>query len=138
MAIIYRLSHIVKERYTDVGVGGSHFSFPVGVAHTYGSMKWEHDSVPKPTESQLITWMNEKNAESAIADVREQRNKKLVESDWSQGADVPVGIKTTYQTYRQELRDLPSKYPNPTFNGTANVASKHLRLTDVVWPTKPS
>ena len=108
MAIIHRVSHIIKERYTDVGVGGSHFSFPVGVAHTYGSMKWEHDSVTKPTESQLITWMNEKNAASAIADVREQRNKKLVESDWSQGADVPVGIKTTYQTYRQALRDFPS------------------------------
>ena len=80
MAIIYRLSHIVKQRYTDVGVGGSHFSFPVGVAHTYGAMKWEHDTVPKPTEAQLITWMNEKNAESALSEVRVERNKKLVET----------------------------------------------------------
>ena len=55
MAVIYRLSHIIKERYTDVGVGGSHFSFPVGVAHTYGAMVWEHETVPKPTEAQLIS-----------------------------------------------------------------------------------
>ena len=108
MAVIYRLSHIIKERYTDVGVGGSHFSFPVGVAHTYGAMKWEHDTVPKPTEVQLTTWMNEKNAESALAEVRVERNKKLVESDWSQGADVPNSIKSPYQTYRQALRDFPT------------------------------
>ena len=130
MSIIYRVSHIIKERYTDVGVGGSHFSFPVGVAHTYGSMKWEHDSVPKPTESQLITWINEKNAASAIVDVREQRNKKLVESDWSQGADIPVGIKTTYQTYRQELRDLPSNNSKWTMDDNG--------IVSINWPTKPS
>jgi len=130
MSIIYRVSHIIKERYTDVGVGGSHFSFPVGVAHTYGSMKWEHDTVPKPTESQLITWMNENNAASAIADVREQRNKKLVESDWSQGADVPVGIKTTYQTYRQALRDLPSDSSKWTMDDNG--------IVSISWPTSPS
>ena len=62
----------------------------------------------------------------------------LAESDWTQTPDVPAAIKTSWKTYRQELRDLPSKYPNPTFDGNANVASKHLRLTDVVWPTKPS
>ena len=93
-------------------------------------MTWEHDTVPKPTESQLITWMNEKNAASAIADVREQRNKKLVESDWSQGADVPVGIKTTYQTYRQELRDLPSNSSKWTMDDNG--------IVSIDWPTKPS
>ena len=130
MAIIYRLSHIIKERYTDVGVGGSHFSFPVGVVHNYGSMVWEHDSVPKPTESQLITWMNEKNAASAIADVREQRNKKLVESDWSQGADVPNSIKSPYQTYRQALRDFPSDASKWTMDDNG--------MLSINWPTPPS
>ena len=130
MAQIYRLSHIVKERYTDVGVGGSHFSFPVGVPHTYDSMKWEHGSVPKPTESQLITWMNEKNAASAIADVREQRNKKLVESDWSQGVDVPDTIKASYRDYRQSLRELPSNPSNWTMDDNG--------IVSIDWPTKPS
>ena len=130
MAIIYRLSHIIKERYTDVGVGGSHFSFPVGVAHTYGAMKWENTDVTKPTETQLITWMNEKNAESALAEVRVERNKKLVESDWSQGADVPVGIKTTYQTYRQALRDFPTDSSKWTMDDNG--------MLSINWPTKPS
>ena len=130
MARIYRLSHIIKERYTDVGVGGSHFSFPVGVAHTYGSMKWEHETVPKPTEAQLIKWMNEKNAESALAEVRVERNKKLVETDWTQGADVPVGIKTTYQTYGQILRDLPTNGSKWTMDDNGMVS--------IDWPSKPS
>ena len=130
MARIYRLSHIIKERYTDVGVGGSHFSFPVGVAHTYGAMKWEHDTVPKPTEAQLITWMNEKNAESALAEVRVERNKKLVESDWSQGADVPNSIKSPYQTYRQALRDFPSDASKWTMDDNG--------MLSINWPTPPS
>ena len=130
MARIYRLSHIVKEKYTDVGVGGSHFSFPVGVAHTYGSMKWEHETVPKPTEAQLIKWMNEKNAESALAEVRVERNKKLVETDWTQGADVPDSIRTPYQTYRQALRDFPSDASKWTMDDNG--------ILSITWPTKPS
>ena len=130
MAVIYRLSHIIKERYTDVGIGGSHFSFPVGVAHTYGSMKWEHDTVSKPTEAQLITWMNEKYVESVFAEVRVGRNKKLVETDWTQGADVPVGIKTTYQVYRQALRDFPSDASKLTMDDNG--------IFSITWPTKPS
>ena len=130
MARIYRLSHIVRDRYTDVGVGGSHFSFTVCVAHTYGSMNWRHDTVPKPNEAQLITWMNEKNAESALAEVRVERNKKLVETDWTQGADVPVGIKTTYKTYRQSLRDLPTDSSKWTMDDNG--------ILSINWPTKPS
>ena len=130
MAQIYRLSHIVKDRYTDVGVGGSHFSFPVGVAHTYGAMYWVHETVPKPTEAQLITWMNEKNAENALVEVRVERNKKLVETDWTQGVDVPVGIKTTYQVYRQALRDFPSDTSKWTMDDNG--------ILSINWPTKPS
>ena len=130
MARIYRLSHIVKERYTDVGVGGSHFSFPVGIAHTYGSMVWEHDTVPKPTEAQLTIWMNEKNAESALAEVRVERNKKLVETDWTQGADVPHAISSQYRMYRQILRDLPSDSSKWTMDDNG--------IVSITWPTKPS
>ena len=130
MARIYRLSHIIKEIYTDVGVGGSHFSFPVGVAHTYGTMKWEHETVPKPTEAQLITWMNEKNAESALSEVREERNKKLIETDWTQGADVPDNIKNPYQTYRQALRDFPTDSSKWTMDDNG--------MLSIDWPSKPS
>ena len=40
--------------------------------------------------------------------LREERFRLLAECDWTQGADVPNSIKTAWQTYRQQLRDLPA------------------------------
>ena len=50
------------------------------------------------------------------------RDKKLAETDWSQGADVPDSLKTKYTEYRQALRDITKNYTS---------------WVDVVWPTKP-
>ena len=45
-----------------------------------------------------------KDAEQAKA-IRDQRNTKLTESDWTQLADAPVD-KQAWSTYRQALRDI--------------------------------
>lgn len=60
--------------------------------------------------------------------MRQRRNAKLLESDWTQGADSPLTDtkKAEWATYRQQLRDLPSSYSNPT--------SKD----DITWPTPPA
>ncbi len=63
------------------------------------------------------------SAEDEMSWMRTIRDQKLVETDWTQGEDVPVGIKTAYKAYRQELRDISSKYKI---------------VSDVVWPTPPS
>ena len=107
-------------------------------AQTYGNLQWNSNDITKPTELEVNNKIAEIEAAFPLKYLREERNAMLAESDWTQTPDVPEAIKTSWQTYRQELRDLPSKYPNPTFDGDINVASKHLRLTDVVWPTKPS
>lgn len=54
-------------------------------------------------------------------EVREERDTKLRGSDWSVLADAPTD-KTAWQTYRQELRDVPSQagFPN-----------------SINWPTEP-
>ena len=54
--------------------------------------------------------------------VRKQRNDLLIESDWTQGADVPDTIKTAWVSYRQALRDV-TKQSDPD---------------NITWPTKPS
>ena len=56
--------------------------------------------------------------------VRGQRNGLLRDSDWTQIADASLGAHTAeeWATYRQELRDLPSK---------------HSKVSEVVWPTPP-
>ena len=62
------------------------------------------------------------NTASAAAAVRNERNRKLANSDWTQLADSSANA-TLWGTYRQALRDLPttSGFPN-----------------DITWPTEPS
>lgn len=47
------------------------------------------------------------DSEEAVK-VREQRNQKLKDSDWTQLADSPMD-KTAWATYRQSLRDVTSQ-----------------------------
>ena len=54
--------------------------------------------------------------------MREYRNKLLIECDWTQGADVPSNIKDPWATYRTALRDITTA----------------ATTADVLWPTKPS
>ena len=64
--------------------------------------------------------------------LRLQRNQRILSTDWSQLGDVPVGIKTTYESYRQALRDLPSS-ANPKLDADGN-----LDESSFTWPTEPS
>jgi len=61
-----------------------------------------------------------KDAEQAKA-MRDQRNTKLAESDWTQLADSTVD-KAAWAAYRQELRDVPAQTGFPW---------------EVTWPTQP-
>lgn len=61
--------------------------------------------------------------------LREIRNEKLVESDWTQMPDVPLSQqqKEECQLYREALRNITSE-PFPSSR----------RIEDVVWPSKPT
>ena len=61
--------------------------------------------------------------ESFAREMRERRNRLLIECDWTQGADVPDSIKLAWQPYRQALRDITSNYTD---------------IRDVVWPEPPA
>ena len=76
------------------------------------------------TWSQVQTKYNELVAAEPLKLLREERNKMLAESDWSQGNDSPLSDsdKTAWATYRQSLRDI-------TDSATS--------LDDVTWPEKP-
>ena len=89
-------------------------------------------SLTIPTETEI----NNKIAELDLAEpmrlLREERDKRLLETDWTQNPDVPDATKTKWQTYRQLLRDLPAT-SDPKLNSVYN-----LDLTSITWPTKPS
>lgn len=70
----------------------------------------EYVPPPSPTEEQMAE------------QVRYQRDRLLVETDWTQAADVPQATKDKWAPYRQALRDVPEQEGFP-FN--------------VVWPNKP-
>ena len=59
--------------------------------------------------------------------LRQERNQRLVETDWWAGKDVTMS--QARKDYRQALRDLPST-ASPTLDEQGN-------LTNVTWPTKP-
>ena len=61
------------------------------------------------------------------ARIREERDRLLAESDWTQANDTPLasGKVTEWGTYRTSLRDLPSDQSSKT------------KYSDITWPTKP-
>lgn len=90
------------------------------------------NSYAKYTEDSAVlqedgTWVQKWNIlnlpqEQAEKNVRDARNNLLSKSDWTQVDDAPVD-KTSWATYRQELRDITQQSGFPY---------------DVVWPTPPS
>ena len=69
------------------------------------------------TAEQLETEQLERASESA----RNQRDRLLKDSDWTQVSDAPVD-QQAWAEYRQALRDVPQQSGFPT---------------DINWPTKP-
>ena len=51
--------------------------------------------------------------DSAMANIRGQRNQLLKDCDWTQIADCTIPKKTEWATYRQALRDLPATVTDP-------------------------
>jgi hypothetical protein len=51
--------------------------------------------------------------DSAMAQIRGQRNQLLKDCDWTQAVDCSIPKKTEWATYRQALRDLPASVTDP-------------------------
>ena len=66
--------------------------------------------------------------------VRDQRNRLLAESDWTQMADSPLTDeeKSAWATYRQALRDITSHANFPNLN-----SGDQFDGTGSDWPAKP-
>ena len=76
-----------------------------------------------------------KEVSKLLADVplkrlRQERNQRLVETDWRDLPSYPGTDQNDWRTYRQALRDLPST-AEPQLDEQGN-------LTNVTWPTKPT
>lgn len=100
----------------------------------YNGFDWhETNTEPKPTLTECEAAWEEILNEAPMKKLREERDKKLLETDKYSITDWPHAseeVKQAWITYRQELRDLPSNsIPSLDENGN---------LTNVTWPTPPS
>ena len=79
------------------------------------------------TETQIIEKANELFALEPMRLLRQERNRRLAETDWRFRSDLTPSQE--WIDYSQALRDLPSTAsPELDDNG---------QLTNVTWPTKP-
>mgnify|MGYP000368335483 CR=1 FL=1 len=86
------------------------------------TVEWLNDSLTEPTSSAIETKRNEIYAAEKLDEVREERNRKLAETDWTQNRDVTLSNDADWKTYRQALR---------------NITDSATSLDDVTWPEKP-
>ena len=86
------------------------------------------DSSLSFTFEDVLTKKKEMEAAEPMRILREERNRKLTETDWWAGQDLTMTQEQ--KDYRQALRDLPST-ASPTLDEQGN-------LTNVTWPTKPT
>ena len=100
----------------------------------YSDIEWLDKSQTIPTEEELNNKIAELQAEEPFRLLREERNRLIAETDWTQLKDVDLDIirERNWNNYRQALRDLPAK-SNPKLNSMGE-----LDMSSVTWPTKPS
>ena len=100
----------------------------------YSGLEWKNDTHTKPTEEEINQKIAELNVGVAQKALRDERNRRLAETDWTQLKDVDLDIirERNWNNYRQALRDLPAK-SNPKLDSRGI-----LDVSSVTWPTKPS
>ena len=102
------------------------------IGFDYSGLEWLDKTQTKPTEEEVNAKIKELETAEPIRLLREERNQRLAETDWTQGRDVTLSNDTDWKTYRQALRDLPSK-TTPKLDSYGE-----LDMSSVTWPTKPS
>jgi len=85
------------------------------------------DGQTPPTEKAIQAKLTELQNAEPMRVMREERNRKLAETDWRAGSDLTLG---EWATYRQALRDLPAT-AKPKLDDNGN-------LKNVSWPNEPS
>ncbi len=98
---------------------------------------WKNTEITEPTEQELADAKEDAMNAYWWKRLRQKRDKLLVESDWTQGADVPSAVKSSYVTYRTDLRDLPTTVIKPDFATLNNQSIGEWDISSSM-PTKPS
>lgn len=91
-----------------------------------GCVEVPEGTVPSQIRQSDGTFINPPiSFESAMANLRMDRNALLKETDWVVLPDSPIADKTAWENYRTQLRDIT--------NGLTTLAD----VESVVWPERP-
>ena len=96
----------------------------------YSGLEWLDSGQTKPTETEINNKIAELDAAEPMKLLREERNRRIAQTDWRAGSDLRMQSK--WSIYRQQLRDLPAS-ASPKLDSNYN-----LDLTSVTWPIEPS
>ena len=94
---------------------------------TEGQIIWHEEPQQKPTEEAIQAKIQELEAAEPMRLLREERNRRLQETDWWVLPDRTASQEQI--NYRQSLRDLPST--------SSPELDDNDQLSNVTWPTKP-
>ena len=83
-------------------------------------LSYEDDDWQGVTWNKVEVKLAELNAAEPLKLLREERNRRLAETDWWASSDLTMSAERT--AYRQALRDITDTYQS---------------LDTVMWPTKP-
>ena len=82
-----------------------------------------------PSDEEINAKIKEMEIAEPMRLLREERNRRLQETDWWAAGDRIDSMTNEQKIYRKQLRDLPSTAsPELDENG---------QLSNVTWPTKP-
>tara|TARA_A100001015_G_C14633624_1_gene572675 strand:- start:72 stop:425 length:354 start_codon:yes stop_codon:yes gene_type:complete len=104
---------------------GSSFSV---TGQDYSKIKWCDPNNTMPTLQEVNNKIAELQALEPMRLLRVERNKLLAETDWRMVKDYKGTDQSSWETYRQALRDLPTT-ANPQLDEQGN-------LTNITWPEK--
>ena len=105
-------------------------------SNSFNKIRWLSKNIPQPTEEEIKAKLTELQAAEPMRLLREERNRKLTETDWTQYRDVSLSNDSDWQTYRQSLRDLPQNFSPIIDIITEDGYPIVKEQTD--WPEKPS
>ena len=94
------------------------------------TVDWDDNIAAFPTAEEINAGIKKINWKV----VREERNKRLAETDFYALSDVTMSAEM--ETYRQALRDITAGAKTYDFT-TGKQTGGTKDSTDVVWPTKP-
>ena len=86
-------------------------------------LNWLDEDIDEPSQADVDGWRDDAIEAYKWVDVRAQRDKLLVSSDYVMMEDFPMEDKSDWEVYRQALRDIPQDFDD---------------ADDVVYPEEPA